>query len=1587
MSALVAISAVFLLRAASPSLALREEPGCTRWSGETWSSFGLLGISDAGVVAATNPVGPGVLVASSSEATRALEPFELSFDEGSSADACRTGEPLRPVVLHDGAERSPDFSPAVLERVFSPAARGAGAVNPLALLRAGAAVPGAALGAALGSGRRRRRVWEGRGKAHIEVRAVHRAGREALARDVERALHVAEGVRWAQVNAVTGRVVVAFDPDGPSVDDLVGIVEGVEEAHAVQGERFSRERPEHPGDVEPARRQAVAIGADVVALGGSAFGQLLRAAPFPVELGSLVALAENEPRVRGLLEHHAGVALTDLGLGVTSAFVQALTQGPLTLVADIAHRANQLAELQASRRAWERREGELCDSPGAEPVGVPSVPPRDRPLRSGPVESYADAAAAVSVAGVGAVLAATRSPRLAGGVVTAGVPKAARHGREAFAARLGRELAARDVVVLDRTALRRLDRVDAVVLDARVLMSGRMVVRRVRVIEGHDAASTTSQARALFDAAAPHRLVRRGRWALGPLDALADELPPGSAARAGAGHRTLGIARSGSLAGVVELEPELDPLARPLAEAVRRLGLRLVVAGKTSALGERLRADEVVAGGTLLARSVRSLQAGGLGVLLVSGGPAHGALGAADVGVGVDGRGPHPPWGASLVTSPSLADAHLVVESLAEARAVSRWSVGLSAAGFAAGATWSVLGPPSSASRRAAVPVNVASLAAQVAGTAAAAAVGRQPVVVPVAEMAWHAMSPDAVLRALGTTRRGLPPAEAARRHGAAGPEAPPRASVTRAVVAELANPLTPVMLAGAGMAAAVGSLTDAALVAGVTAANALVGGVQRVRSDVSIAKLLQVTTARVDVRRGGRVVPLERTELVPGDLLELKAGDVVPADCRLVETSGCEIDESAITGESLPVAKETRAVEGRALADRSCMAYEGSVVMTGTALGAVVAVGDQAEVGRSLAGAPEPPPSGVEARLGSLMKVTVPASVVSGAAVAGLGLLRGRSPRSAVTSGVSLTVAAVPEGLPLLATVAQLAAAGRLARRGVLVRNPRTIEALGRVDVLCFDKTGTLTAGRIALQSVSDGAEVRRVTELAPWSAHVLAAALRASPVPEGEVDLPHATDRAVVEGAQAAGVQANGGLGSWTLLGELAFEPSRGYHAVVGDSARGPRVALKGAPEVVLPRCTTWSAPDGAVAIDRRVRAHLDAQVERLAGQGLRVLAVAERPASSRAALGDERIAGMELLGFLGLADRVRPTAAAAVASLRAAGVRVVMITGDHRATAASVAEELDILDGAEVVTGADVDGWDDASLEAAVRSATVFARVTPEHKTRIVRALQHVGCTVAMTGDGANDAPAIRLADAGIALGAHGSPAARAAADLVVLDDRIETITDAIVEGRAMWASVRDALGILVGGNLGEVGFVLGSTAVSGRSPIGARQLLLVNLLTDMLPAMTIALRPPPGRRPEELLHEGPDASLGSALARQIALRAAATSAGAFGAWLMARPTGSSRRAGTVALVGLVGTQLGQTAVVGRTSPVVLASTAASAAALVGIVQTPVVSHFFGCTPMGPVGWGIALGNSAGATAGSVALPWAVRWVTERRAGARR
>lgn len=538
--------------------------------------------------------------------------------------------------------------------------------------------------------------------------------------------------------------------------------------------------------------------------------------------------------------------------------------------------------------------------------------------------------------------------------------------------------------------------------------------------------------------------------------------------------------------------------------------------------------------------------------------------------------------------------------------------------------------------------------------------------------------------------------------------------------------------------------------------------------------------------------------DLVPGDVVELRAGDAVPADCRLIEAAGLEVDESTLTGESQLVAKTAAPTAAAAVAERGSMVYQGTTVAAGHGLAVVVAAGEATESGRTArlaaAGAP---PSGVELRLRSLSRRILPASVGAGLLLMAIELLRGTPVAAAVAPAVSLAVAAVPEGLPFVATVAELASAKRLSARDALVRNPSTIEALGRVDVLCFDKTGTLTEARITLGRVSDGWVEKAVEELTPELEEVVAAALRACPRHEDGRAIPHPTDRAVVEGARGLGVTQGG----WRRIDELPFEPARGYHAVLGLTGERHLLSVKGAPEVVLTRCAGLARGTETVPLDADARRELEDEVERLALQGYRVLAVAERDASSRADLDESRIDRLRFLGFLGLADPVRPTARRSVEGLMGAGVRVVMITGDHPSTAEAIAAEINALNGLRVMTGPELDRLDDDALAEALSEVAVFARVTPEHKARIVAGLRRVGRVVAVTGDGANDVPAIRLADVGVALGPQATPAARAAADIVVTDDRIETIIDAIVEGRAMWGSVRDSLGMLLGATSGR------------------------------------------------------------------------------------------------------------------------------------------------------------------------------------------
>ncbi len=1446
-----------------------------------------------------------------------------------------------------------------------------------------------------------RRCWVGHGRAHVEVRGLDHPEADRLVRDLEGALNRLSGVHWATVNAVLGRVVVDYADGEVSVDDVTATVEAVERLHHRNRDRFP-ERPDHPGDLEPRQRQLLALGSDLAGLGVGAVGRLLRVRRLPAELAALVPLVESTPWVRREIEVRLGKATTDVGLALANAVAQGLAQGPSGLVVDALHRVALLRELDARRRTWLEREPQLCGRPGHPQAPPISLPPRGTPLPSGPVEHEADRSALAALVGGGSALVATGDLRRAASVLAAATPKAARLTREAFAAELASVIAARGVVQFEGEVLRRLDRINTVVLDARVLLTGRFVLGPLAVLAepdepgdgngshrdgpGHDGGApgrATAEARLrqraerLFRPEAPQAVRRRADWALGPLRDLGVPTPP--AARAAArrlgrrGSVVLGLAHKGVLRAVFAAEPEIAPLTPAIVAAARSVG-EVVVAGVGTGVAAGLTVDRVVPGGTGLAAAIRALQSEGRAVTLVANGPGT-ALAAADCGIGILEHDRPPPWGAHLLCGPGLDDVCLLLDATATAAQVSRRGALLSLYGSIAGGLLALMGPRTGGTERALLSVNVAAGAGLASGVWSARALARRPRPVPVDRNHWHALETATALSRLGSSPDGLSDAEAARRL-ATQPLTMERREpgLVQASLDELANPLMPALAAGAGVAAASGSVTDAALISVVTLLNALIGGVQRVGTDRAIRELADASAVHVRVRRGRRELDVSAESVVPGDVVLLRAGDAVPADCRLLTANGLETDESSLTGESQLVVKNAQPSAAAHVADRRSMVYEGTVVAAGQASALVVAAGPLTEAGRSATAAEgHRGVGGVQVRLAKLVRVTIPVAVGSGAALVGAGLLRRQPLHRTLSTAVSLAVAAVPEGLPVVATVAQLAAAKRLSRRNALVRNPPTIETLGRVDTLLLDKTGTLTEGRIRLRQVSDGVVCEPLDNLTEMGRTILAAGLRASVEHANGVAPPHPTDRAVVAAAAEVGVVPGTGVRSWRLVDDVPFESGRGYHAALGRTAAGPVLVVKGAPEVVLPRCVSWRRGSGLQPMGEGAVEKIETEVDRLAEQGFRILAVASRAASNRQDLTEDRVERLEFLGLLALADQVRPTAADAVATLRAAGVDVVMLTGDHPTTATSIGAELGIVNGKRVVTGGQLDALNDKQLGALLPRVSVFARVTPAHKVRVVEAYQARGHTVAMAGDGTNDAPAIRLADVGVALGRNGTNAAREAADLVVTDDRIETITDAVVEGRAMWASVRDSVALLLGGNLGEIAFTLGAGLLrSGGSPLNARQLLLVNLFTDVLPALALAVRPPGSTTPEALLNEGPDASLGAALTRDVLTRAGITAASATGAWLVGRATGTPAHASTVALVALVGAQLGQTLVTGWRSPLVVGAGVASGLALGVVVQTPGLSHFFGCRPLGPLGWGIAAGAAGAGTAASVVAP---------------
>lgn len=1438
---------------------------------------------------------------------------------------------------------------------------------------------------------RSRRVHVGSRRAHVEFRELDDSEVEVFASALQRLCEGLRYLQWVEVNVHTHRVVFAYEQNAFGADDLIELVARAERLSGLGSGRFREHKP-HPVDEELALRRLVELCFDAAsfAAGVGLTVSPIPALPFSSNLSALLSILRGSPRLRSGIEERLGVERAEFVLNLVNSLVQVAAQRPSTSLVEGTHKWALLREVQASRAAWARREQEFYSHGGSPRVGFAQKEKRPAPFPMGPIEQYGEKAWAVSLSGFALSFLTTRSIQRATAALFGGLPGPARLGRDVFAAEVSRGLAQKGILTLVPDALRALDRINCLVIQGDLLVRDQFVVSGVRCEDPDEIDDARDRVRRMFDADHPLAEHEEALWRLRPWgksDANADVgLLHFATERQARGGLLLSLERAGRVVAIVEIDIIPRTGVDEVITAAHEAQMRVVIASSDESVLERFNADDVIAPSEGLRAGIRRLQRDGLGVALVATGASPG-FAFCDLGIGLCRTGEPTPWGAELLCREDLADVQHVIRAVQVARSVSRQAVNIALGAASLGALVSAGGLLRLTTQRVLFVVNAASMVSIANGYRAGIKVRRLSLPEPRDPTPWHALTPEGVLSRLGTARDGLGTAVLARR-AVRTPVAGTRlAQFTEAVGDELFNPLAPLLAAGAGLSAVVGSTADAAVVAGVVVLNAVIGGAQRYRVERKIRDLARMQRRVARVRREGVEHTVDSEDLMVGDVLVLGPGDIVPADCRLIEAVSLEVDASTLTGESLPVRKFARASFEAQIADRDSMLFDGTAIAAGYAEAVVVAVGEGTEARRGTKVARQSAASGgVEQRLRSLMDLTGPVALAAGIGVVGGGLLRGRPMDELVGSGVSLAVASVPEGLPLLATAAQLAAAQRLATRGALVRNGRSIEALGRVNVICLDKTGTLTEGKIRLKGISDGDELEPVENVSRNRRRVLAAALRASPE-RGAFAEHDPTDEALFLGGRAVALNDEYGVRRFQRMAELSYESGRSYHATLaqcegfvdawgrGEEESPPSIrvrqllSIKGAPEVVVPLCTKWRREDSEVELTEESRFKLAVQVSRLGRQGLRVLAVGEREISGLQSLDEADVKGFVLLGFAVFTDPIRDTAKAALSGLSRAGVRPIMVTGDHPSTAEAIASELGLLGGPPevrtVIAGAQLADLDDVELEQRLADVAVFARVTPAQKVRIVRALQRSGRVVAMVGDGANDAPAIRLAEVGVAIGEQSTAAARAAADIVLTDGRIETLVEAIAEGRAMWASVRDAVSILIGGNLGEIGFTTLVGLLSGRPPLNARQLLLVNLLTDVAPAMAIALRPPSASTLENLANEGPDAALGHPLNREIALRAALTAMGAGSAWTMARVTGSTARARTVALAALVGTQLGQTLRSGRDSRMVQATGIGSAVVLAAIIQTPGLSHFFGCRPLGPLAWSTAFGASVFAT----------------------
>ena len=726
----------------------------------------------------------------------------------------------------------------------------------------------------------------------------------------------------------------------------------------------------------------------------------------------------------------------------------------------------------------------------------------------------------------------------------------------------------------------------------------------------------------------------------------------------------------------------------------------------------------------------------------------------------------------------------------------------------------------------------------------------------------------------------GLSAEEARKRLEQYGPnrlQEPEQSGFFSRLLSQFMDPLIYVLAAAGVISVFLGEIGDACIIAAVAALNGAVGMIQEGKAKRALDALKKMTRLKAVVRRDQTDQEIDAAELVPGDLVVLDTGRQVPADLRLLWTEDLRAEESALTGEAAPVHKDAgfSAAAGLPVGDRKNMAYMSSNVTAGRGLGMVTATGMDTEIGRIARLIREAPMEAtpLQKRLGDLGGALSILAVALCAALFGLAVWQKRDVGEMLITAISLAVAAVPEGLPAVVTIVLALSVSRMARVHTIVRLLPSVETLGAVSVVCSDKTGTLTMNRMTVEEVLDAGELldegvsgrrrrpgRGKGAMAPCQEELLRAFVLCNDAElnkKGRIGDPG--ELALLEYAEKEGPWTKGELErQLPRTAERAFDPERKRMTTVHRTETGTVSYTKGAPDVILERCSRYLSGGGERPLTGSSRRRLQDRISWLSSQGLRVLGAARSDGDGR------KEEDMVFLGLAAMADPPRPEAAHAVAMFKRAHVRTVMITGDHRDTALAIARRLGIAeDGTQCISGAELDRMDDAALKERAETAAVFSRVSPDHKVRIVRALKENGSIVAMTGDGVNDAPSLKAADVGIAMGQTGTDVAKQAADMVLTDDNFATIEKAIEEGRGVYENIKKAVIFLLSSNFGEIMTMFTAIALSLPSPLKASHILWINLITDSLPALALGtdkndgsalMEEPPRGKDESLFSRG-------------------------------------------------------------------------------------------------------------------------------------